>query len=581
MLFACAARAGELGDNSPALRMVRAWTRERRSREIRIAPLDREATERLARSVCSEVDAMRVFSESEGNPFFALEIARALGAGTDRIPDTIHELVAERIDRLDEHGRELVPWLAVWGRSFPPDRLPAVTELTAANVIAGIELLERHGVVRAHDALTYDFAHDVIRRAALQRVSAPRRRMMHLRIARALAEIEGVRGELAGDIARHAEGGGDAELCARACVGAGKHCLRLFAYEEAAAAIDLGCRHVARLPREARIRLHMRLLKLLEHPALRRVATRRSAEIARLCGEASEAGMASELSAGLHLLGWVHLAGGDFQSARKNAVRALDALLQRGQKDVIGLVEGARCLAILDIDVPRASAMFSDLSAFGDAAVETLSFQWGLGLVKQWEGDAQAALAALRKARAFARDARDHWAEFECLSTIAMIEIDDHKPAAVLALAGEFVPLAAKLGGGSEGAFAEALVALAQLASGDVGAGARVDQAARALERLDASFLLSYVLNGAAEITIARGDAAHARAQAERALTAASAVDRASEVARALALLAHASALEGIRAEAQRHLDAARSIAPERLSANARRIIEYTRTFMR
>src|SRR5260370_871939 len=239
VLFACAARAGELGDNSPALRMVRAWTRERRSREIRIAPLDREATERLARSVCSEVDAMRVFSESEGNPFFALEIARAL------------------------------------------------------------------------------------------------------------AEIEGVRGELAGDIARHAEGGGDAELCARACVGAGKHCLRLFAYEEAAAAIDLGCRHVARLPREARIRLHTRLLKLLEHPALRRVATRRSAEIARLCGEASEAGMASEPSPGLHLLGLVHLAGGDFQSARKNAVRALAALLQRGQNDVSGLVEPARCRAIL------------------------------------------------------------------------------------------------------------------------------------------------------------------------------------------------------------------------------------------
>src|SRR6185369_2514699 len=107
-------------------------------------------------------------------------------------------------------------------------------------------------------------------------VSAPRRRLLHLQIARALATLADPEGERADAIAHHASLGDDHVLCANACVTAANRALRMFASEEAAALTERGLNHAGRLTGSERSRLQVDLLTLALHADVhghRRAAT--------------------------------------------------------------------------------------------------------------------------------------------------------------------------------------------------------------------------------------------------------------------------------------------------------------------
>src|SRR5262249_36849351 len=183
VLLACSARPGELADNPAALRLVRGLGRDPRVREIALGPLDERATAALACAVDPSLNAGRIFEESDGNPLFALELARAGERGT--IPATLDELIGERLGRLGEGSGTLVAWCAALGGSFDLAKLQNVAGLATLELLAGLDSLERAGVLRASE-LGYDFVHDLFRRSAYRRISQPRRRLLHLHIARAL-----------------------------------------------------------------------------------------------------------------------------------------------------------------------------------------------------------------------------------------------------------------------------------------------------------------------------------------------------------------------------------------------------------
>ena len=113
VLLACAARAGELGDNAACLRAVRALARERRLQQVALGPLDEPNTAELVRSVGAGLDVDRVWKESEGNPLFALEVARALSRGGGPLSDSLEQLIDDRLLLLDDRAREVLPWIAV------------------------------------------------------------------------------------------------------------------------------------------------------------------------------------------------------------------------------------------------------------------------------------------------------------------------------------------------------------------------------------------------------------------------------------------------------------------------------------
>jgi tetratricopeptide (TPR) repeat protein len=200
-----------------------------------------------------------------------------------------------------------------------------------------------------------------------------------------------------------------------------------------------------------------------------------------------------------------------------------------------------------------------------------MRYQWGLGLVLCWAGDAAGARAALRQACNLASRDGDHWAEFECSARLAMLEVETGAARAAVGLACELRPLALKLGpGGSEEAFAAAVLALARLAVGEPDAAGEVDAAVARLDQIDARYLMPEVLNVSAQIRYARGDRDLARTQAEQALALAVSVDRPLEAARAHAVLACVTAQDGSREGAVDHINAAREAGSDQLSAGAR-----------
>src|SRR5439155_98200 len=196
------------------------------------------------------------------------------------------------------------------------------------------------------------------RQVAYRDLSEPRRRMIHLQIARTLAAGDDVESGLAGDVAHHAALGGDAELAARACVTAGERCLRLFAHSEALALAQRGLPLVAGLPRETRLRLHMALLKLAVYAG----KTGRSlpdldVELARVTREAQEAGLAAEVATGFYLLSFLHHRVGDFSAAHQDTLQGADAARSADPATAArAFGNTGRCLAQIERDIPRAEA---------------------------------------------------------------------------------------------------------------------------------------------------------------------------------------------------------------------------------
>src|SRR5581483_11456151 len=90
---------------------------------------------------------------------------------------------------------------------------------------------------------------------------------------------------------------------------------------------------------------------------------------------------------------------------------------------------------------------------------------------------------------------------------LAMLEVETGAAGAAVELASALGPLALRLGpGGSEEAFAAAVLALARLAADEPGAAGEVDTAVARLDQIDARYLMPEVLNVSAQIEHARGD---------------------------------------------------------------------------
>ncbi len=157
----------------------------------------------------------RLFAETEGNPFFLLETLRVLVdegllyRGQDGawhtpwdestqdyaelpLPAGIVQSIERRLDRLPGPLKELVELAAAIGRGVVFDVLLEASQWNERELMfAGEDFCTRGLFVPAGQdmALDYVFAHDQIRRVAFQRLTAPRRRFYHRRVAQALTRL--------------------------------------------------------------------------------------------------------------------------------------------------------------------------------------------------------------------------------------------------------------------------------------------------------------------------------------------------------------------------------------------------------
>ena len=545
VLFAAAARAGEIDDNTGAKGLLQSLAREQALLQIELHPLAEDAVRQGFGAQLADVgEALRA---SGGNPLLLIELARASHPGAAADGRSLETLIADRLRAFDDAARDLLGWAAALGGEFGVDRLAAAMALPVPEVLARLALFERRGLLHAGADGNFDFNHGMVRQVVYRGLSTPRRRALHRQIARACDEASAGDPWQHGAVVHHASQAGDAPLATRAALAAGQHWLRVFANVEAAQVAERGLALLDQLPIGAeRVRLEVGLLRLrvaaAAAPGGRRLPDV-MARITQAIAGAQAQGLQAEAAAGWELLAYARQQAGDASGAHEASLAA-ERCTRRADEATRcqQLANTGRCLVDIEADDERGRQLLAEAAALADELqLPVMELAWGRGLVARADGDLAAARDALAQAVALARASANHWREYECMLALATTEYELGLADAVLQHAAE-VAAAAQRMGEPQVPFADALAALVRLKRSEPGAAAALQAGLAALRERDDKAHLAYALNEAAMAALAAGDAATATHQADEALLAATAVRRPTQIARARATLAAAAA---------------------------------------
>jgi DNA-binding SARP family transcriptional activator len=547
-LVAAGARAGEIDDNAGAKGLLQSLARERALQRLDLQPLAEDDVRRWLGDQLPDIgEALRA---SGGNPLLLIELARAGGVGSTRAPPggrSLGALIDDRLRAFDDASCDLLGWAAAFGGEFGAERLAAAMALSVADVLGRVTQFERRGLLRATGDGGFDFSHGLVRQAVYRGLSTPRRRAMHLQIARAFDAASAADPWLHGAVVHHASLAGDALLATRAALAAGQHWLRVFANVEAAQVAERGLALLHELAPDAqRARLEIGLLRLRVAAAAApggRPLPDLDERIVQAIDAVQALALHAEAASGWEILSYWRQQMGDADGARdaslaaERCTRRADAVTRCQQ-----LANTGRCLIDIEAGGTRGRELLAEAAALAaELQLPVMELEWGRGLVAQADGDLPAARESLARAVALARAAANHWREYECMLALATAEYELGLADEVLRHADEVAAAARRMGEPAV-PYADALAALARLGRGERAAAAALEASLAALRERDDKAHLAYVLNEAAALALAAGDAAAAARHAEEALAAATPVRRPSQIARARAMIAAAAA---------------------------------------
>lgn len=197
---------------------------------IALDPLDTDSMDAIVDQLVPGMPVharQAIVERAEGIPLYALESIRALidrsvivpTDGTYRltgdigelaVPDSLHALLAARLDALDPLPRRVVCDCAVLGVSFPAEAVAAVSGLPgdeAERVLAELvrrEVLQVSADPRSPERGSYRFSQEMLRQVAYETLSRRDRKARHLAVAAHLRNVFPNDGEEVVDaIARH------------------------------------------------------------------------------------------------------------------------------------------------------------------------------------------------------------------------------------------------------------------------------------------------------------------------------------------------------------------------------------------
>jgi len=197
------AREEELAGAPILRRTLEDLARDKHLVELRLAPLSKEETLTLVRTLARAESnepvttglAEQVWIISEGNPFAVVETVRALPEGFVAVPSTklavpkrVREVILRHLESLSARGRHLTTVAAVIGREFEFSLLFRSADLDENEAAESLEELVRRRVLHSVGE-RFDFTHDRIREVARDRLLRERQRALHARIVDSMEKL--------------------------------------------------------------------------------------------------------------------------------------------------------------------------------------------------------------------------------------------------------------------------------------------------------------------------------------------------------------------------------------------------------
>ncbi len=187
-----------------------------------------EISDLVSRAAGSELDAElgeladTIHDLTSGNPFLVCELWRALvetGAvelsrGGVRVtrplselgtPESVHEVVGQRLSRLAPKTTDLLELAAVAGPEFELEPVRRAAGLSEADLLVALDEAVGSGMVEElrSQRLVCRFTHEIVRRALYDRLSHLRRAELHLRVGEELERAGGASDRALADLAHH------------------------------------------------------------------------------------------------------------------------------------------------------------------------------------------------------------------------------------------------------------------------------------------------------------------------------------------------------------------------------------------
>jgi len=271
VLWICTVSLGEPEREAPAARLCRVLRAQAHASVTTLDPLTEENLWQMIREMGhvstptgARRFANRVFGITAGNPFYVIELLKTMfaqgllavdeetgawGASADTLSGpgrefpvsrTVHDVIAERVDRLPEQLCEVLVSIAVAGAGCRADVLSHVHGISRLHAAAmGDALVDRRLVVE--EAGAYRCAHPVIAHVVRGGLTKSRRREIHRTLAQAIerATLPQELPNVAREIARHGDRGGESGLAYKYALTAADEALQRYAFAEAMSWLDL------------------------------------------------------------------------------------------------------------------------------------------------------------------------------------------------------------------------------------------------------------------------------------------------------------------------------------------------------
>ena len=225
-----------VGQEHPLLALQRQLKREGLCQPLHLPRLSPEAVEAMVLEMSGAGEAVvhlagRLYRETEGNPFFLMEIVKALfemgmvrleerawkgnfaqiSEGELPLPAGMSEAIQARVRSLNEDAQEALRLAAVLGREFDFDLLNAVWGRGEEVTLEALDDLLRHQLVDEGSGAMgrdYAFTHHKIQEVIYAGMPRRRQQHTHARVGMAMERLYGPQAEvLAGELAYHFEQG--------------------------------------------------------------------------------------------------------------------------------------------------------------------------------------------------------------------------------------------------------------------------------------------------------------------------------------------------------------------------------------